>query len=179
MPNGNGRAMAMTRGTEIETKTSGGDLRLEFIDDLVRYAYARLGSIEEAEDVAIEVLHDVSQRAGGLAGLREPKIYLLGMARRKVALHFRNTQKQRGSHTISLGDISEIATSGVETDESVAVGEVLAKLPDLYQEVLVLKYVHGLSADEIAQVIRKSNRAARGLIQRAREAFAKEGAHLV
>ena len=178
MPIKNGQAMAMARGTEVETRARDEDLRLELLDDLVRYAYARLGSVEEAEDVAIEVIQDAAKRTGGLSALRDPKIYLLGMARRKVALHFRQMQKQRGAHTISLGDISQLAGGHEETDQSVAVGEVLTKLPVIYQEVLVLKYVHGLSAEEIAAVIHKSNRAARGLIQRARDAFAKQGAHL-
>jgi len=155
------------------------DPRLAYLDDLVRYAYARLGSIEEAEDVAIEVLQAAAQRRGGLTAIREPKIYLLGMARRKVAEHFRRNQRERGHATLALEDLSHLERSPMATEQGVAVREVLAKLPEMYQEVLLLKYVHGLSAEEIAQVIGKSRNATRSLVQRSRDAFAREGSHLV
>lgn len=179
MPYGEERTLAIAQGIDIGIESSSGDPRLEFLDDLVRYAYTRIGSLEEAEDVAIEVLQDASKIRGGLAGLKEPKPYLLGMARRKVADHFRRNRKERGPDTLALSDIADIVQPHLTTDSAVAVREVLAKLPELYQEVLLLKYVHGLTAEEIARVIGKTRIATRSLVQRARDAFAQLGAHLV
>ena len=170
--------MAIAQRLEFDIQAAGGDSHLAYLDDLVRYAYALLGSFEEAEDVAIEVVQDAAKRRGGLAGLKEPKLYLLGMARRKVANHFRRMRKERGPDTVALADISDFLPVPPVTEEGVAVREVLAKLPELYQEVLLLKYVHGLTAEEIAQVIGNTRMAARSLVQRARDAFAEAGKHL-
>jgi RNA polymerase sigma-70 factor (ECF subfamily) len=179
MPNGEEHRVVVTKDLSVGFEHIGGDPRLAYLDDLVRYAYARLGSIEEAEDVAIEVLQAAVNVRGGLGSVREPKLYLLGIARRKVAEHHRKTRKQRGPGTLALDDLSLVAAQPFAADTSVAVREVLSKLPELYREVLLLKYIHGLSADEIAQVIGKSRTSARSLVQRAREAFAREGGHLV
>lgn len=148
-----------------------GDPRFDFLDDLVRYAYARLGSLEDAEDVAIEALQAGTQVRGGLRSLREPKLYLLGIARRKVADHLR----RRGKRPLSLDSHQEMAASpSFDLEEQAAVREVLGKLPEAYQDALILKYVHGLSAEEIAAVLRKTHASTRSLIQRAREVFKRE-----
>ena len=178
MPYGSERFVAVAQGIEVELERTHESAPLEFLDDLVRYAYARLGSLEEAEDVAIEVLQDAVCRKGGVQGLRQPRLYLLGMARRKIANHLRKNRKERGPATLTLEDISNVVPSQRPIGETAAVREVLSKLPDVYQEVLLLKYVHGLTAEEIAQVIGKSRSAARSLVQRARDAFAELGAHL-
>lgn len=147
------------------------DPRIDFLDDLVRYAYARLGSVEDAEDVAIEAIQAATQVRGGLRSLKEPKLYLLGIARRKVADQLRRRRKR----PLSLELHPEVAALPVfDLDDQTAVRQVLGKLPEAYQDALILKYVHELSAEEIAAVLRKSNASTRSLIQRAREAFKRE-----
>jgi len=146
---------------------------LDYLNDLVRYAYARLGSFEEAEDVAIEVLQDAS-RLRRLDKVKNLQLYLLGMTRRKIADHAR----RRGPETVPLAQANDSHSIHENPEFSLAVRETLRQLPDMYQDVLLLKYVHGLSADEIAAVLGKSKIAARSLVQRSREAFAEIGAHL-
>ena len=179
MPDGEDRVLAITAEQRLELEVSRGDPRLDFLADLVRYAYSRLGSLEEAEDVAIEVLQAATQVRGGLQSLQDPRLYLLGIARRKVADQYRKSRRQRGPGTLSLDDQSSVAAPSASTDISIEVRAILAKLPEIYQEVLVLKYIHELSAEEIAIVLRKSKASARSLVQRARDAFAREGGHLV
>ncbi len=179
MPNGEEPSVVVAHDLSIKLAESESDPRLAYLDDLVRYAYARLGSVEEAEDVAIEVLQAAVQVRGGLSSMREPKLYLLGIARRKVAEHYRSTRRQRGPDTLALQDLAFVSARPPAPEHALAVREVLSKLPEIYREVLLLKYIHGLSAEEIAQVIGKSRMAARSLVQRARDAFAKEGGHLV
>ena len=170
--------MALSQQTRTEAERS--DARtLDVLDHVVRYAYARLGSLEEAEDVAVEVWQQASQRRGGMSELENPRVYLLGMARRKVVDHVRSRIRQRGKDTVLISDLPEMPHSPTDPTQAVAVREVLRQLPESYQEVLILKYLHGLSAEEIASVIGKSRVAARSLLQRARDAFATNGAHLV
>jgi len=177
MPIGTAGEVALAEGIELDESHPNTDYRLAYLDDLVRYAYALLGSLEEAEDVAIEVLQAAGQR-GDLNRLRDPKLYLLGMARRKVADHFRKTRRERGAGTIALADVGDVASAPSKADEGAAVREVLSQLPEQYAEALILKYIHGLSAEEVAQVLGKTHMGTRSLLQRAREAFTKLGRHL-
>lgn len=111
--------------------------------------------------------------------MREPKLYLLGIARRKIAEHHRTSRRQRGPGTLAIEAAHLLSTQPPDTEQAVAVRQVLSKLPELYREVLVLKYVLGLSVEEVARVIGKNGRATRSVVQRAREAFTKDGAHLI
>jgi len=57
-----------------------------YLDDFFRYAMARLRIREDAEDVAIEVVQSLPNPCAR----RELRIYMLGMARRKVADRLRS-----------------------------------------------------------------------------------------
>ena len=61
---------------------------MDFLDDVFRYSYARLGQREEAEDVAIEVV----QALPNPCKRRDLRVYMLGMARRKIADRFRRAR---------------------------------------------------------------------------------------
>lgn len=57
-----------------------------------------------------------------------------------------------------------------------AVNSILDKLPDDQSQALVLKYVNGLSTDEVGSVLKRSPEAANSLLQRARQSFRELGA---
>ena len=71
-------------------RTKEGEDPMNYLADIFRYASARLGQRQDAEDIAIE----------GCSGPSEPPaeektcgIYMLGMARRKVADRLRRSRK--------------------------------------------------------------------------------------
>ncbi len=132
-----------------------------FVDDVYRYALARTGSKEDAEDIAIEV----AQQAPKHLSIEEIKPYMIGMARRKVANHFRHAKRQ-----------IEPATQAAETplDDKLDVQRALDSVSETHRECLILKYVNGLSSIEIATELNSSPEAVDSLLQRARKAFAKE-----
>ncbi|MEI8281517.1 MAG: hypothetical protein WCG75_03835, partial [Armatimonadota bacterium] len=106
------------------------------VDDVYRYVLARTGSKEDAEDIAIEVV----QQSPKHLIIEELKLYMIGMARRKVANHFRHAKRsvepQTESKTFPL-------------DEMLDVQRALDTVSDLHRECLILKYVTGLSSVEI------------------------------
>ena len=55
----------------------------------------------------------------------------------------------------------------------------LSDLTEVHREVLVLKYVNGLSIEEIAKVIGKSAAATNSLLQRARQSLRERSQHLI
>ena len=66
---------------------------MRFVDDVYRYALARTGNKEDAEDITIEVVHQAPARLSG----DDLKPYMIGMARRKIADHFRHSARREES----------------------------------------------------------------------------------
>ena len=131
------------------------------VDDVYRYALARTGSKEDAEDIAIEVV----QQSPKHLTAEELRPYMIGMTRRKVADHFRHVKRSLGPQTES---------KAFPIDEILDVQSALNTMSDNHRECLILKYVTGLSSIEIATQLNLSPEAVDSLLQRARKAFAKE-----
>jgi len=156
-----------------------GEDPIQYLDEVVRYAYARLGSREDAEDVAMEVIHAAFRFGRDLSRKQNPTLYLIGITRRKVADHLRNRTKQRGAKTVSIDDPS-VLTTPTEPDTGLSeLMQALDALPELQRDVLILKYLIGFSTNEIAVLIRKTPKAANSLLQRGRESLAKYAPHLI
>ncbi len=162
----------------IKESTSAKD-PLVFLDDVVRYAFARLGSKEEAEDVAMEVFHAAFQIRSELFDKQDPGIYLIGMARRKVGKYLRDRNRQRGSRTLSLNDPGFGEIPSPFSDGISDIITALDSIVDIQREVLVLKYVMGFSVVEIGRLIHKSPQATNSLLQRGRESLRIAAPHLI
>lgn len=142
---------------------------LEYLDDVLRYAFARLGSREEAEDVAMEVFHAAFRFRSQLPKRKDPRLYLIGITRRKIADHLRRQVRERGRGTASIEDPA-FKDSGYETSQEIIEAfEALKTLPELQRDALILKYFHGFSTKEIGQILKKSPEAINSLLQRGRD----------
>ncbi len=143
---------------------------------LFQYARRRVGSDADAEDIAAETLA-VAVVEGrvppeSLTGDDSTRAFLFGVARRKVA----QTLRERTRHPeepldealISQKQSPESALLQIEHTRQVRA--MLTSLPDEWHEVLLLKYVEGLSLTEIAVVLERSEAAVSSLLQRARAA---------
>lgn len=71
---------------------------LKYLDDVLRYAFARLGSREEAEDVAMEVFQAAFRFRSQLPKRKDPRLYLIGITRRKIADHLRRQVREVLAH---------------------------------------------------------------------------------
>jgi RNA polymerase sigma-70 factor (ECF subfamily) len=150
---------------EITTKTQALDDPLILLNDIYRYALGRLGSKEDAEDATMEAFIAVHSAPHRWRKAREPKLYLFGIASRKVADILRRRRR-----------LPEETPNSVEPDlnQRQAIEQVLGRLPDSQREVLILKYLYEFSTGDIAQIVRKSPLAVNSLLQRAREGFRYE-----
>ena len=145
------------------------ELRLRYLDDVLGYAQRRLGTRDEAEDVAVEVFC-----AAFLAHKKCPtaspdgsdlvKAWLLGIARHKVLDVLRKRNRRR---EVSLERVAE-QVSHDESDRSTL--DALETLRPEWREVLLLKYVEELSLREIGKVMGRSEKSVSSLLQRARAA---------
>lgn len=135
------------------------------LDDVYRYCFARLGSREDAEDATMEVFLAANARPDRLLDASDPRLYLIGIARRKVVDVLRRRRRDRRPTYLERIE----PTDGAERRE--VVHQALAALPEIQREVLILKYVQELGVLEIARVVRKSPQAVNSLLQRGRAAF--------
>jgi RNA polymerase sigma factor (sigma-70 family) len=136
-----------------------------YLDDVFRYARSRLASREDAEDIACEV----AQSLPSPCRRRDLRVYMIGMARRKIADRLR---KARG--TVQIQEPDQVVRFDDVSDSAALVEQVLSKLTEDQREALTLKYVVGLTSEEVGQTVGKSSEAIDSLLQRGRASFARE-----
>jgi RNA polymerase sigma-70 factor (ECF subfamily) len=127
------------------------------------------------QETWLEALNGIDQCNAAQGSFRN---WLFGIARKRVALHYRR-RALAGSQTsfsgrieesAELGDISVLPKDMLEQVERVSVVRAaILLLPDDRREVLIWKYVQGLSVDAIAIRMDRTAKAVESLLSRARE----------
>ncbi|MGV3617771.1 MAG: RNA polymerase sigma factor [Fimbriimonas sp.] len=160
----------MTDTIEADLTTDGPVL--DFTEARVRYAGVifafvsrRIRPLEDAEDVSAQVFVDAYRYWDRRKG--DPKLWLLGIARRKVADHRRRQRPWWTFHDADapIGDAMADLVAGAERREVVA---AMRKLPDPEREALLLQVLEDLTIAEVAAVLGRSPKATNSLLQRAR-----------
>lgn len=143
------------------------ELFLRYHDRLYRYAYLRVGKPEEARDVLQDVFLAVWR---GLPGFRREHeasfpAWLFGIAAHVVGTHHR---KARRRAEVQLGSVPdrEIEFEGHTVNRRMLV-QALGRLPEMQREVVVLRFMVGLTGREVAGAIGKSQGAVEALQLRA------------
>jgi RNA polymerase sigma-70 factor (ECF subfamily) len=147
------------------------------------YALRCLGQAQDAEDVAVETYAAALQGSAKFRGDVEPRLWLLGIARRKVADVLRRRSRQGQVSHSGDEELWEVPTDASnEPEVAVLRAEALSELrrlvwdlPALQREALLLQVVEGLSIAEIAQVLGRSPSATNSLLGRARETIRQRG----
>lgn len=145
-----------------------------YLTGLYRFAAVRLGPGPDAEDVAAETLAAAVEgwskrpRRAPTSPDDDPlRAWLYGIARRKVVDALR--QRERLTKPVP----ATVDPSDRETALSLAA--VLAEIPDDQREALLLKYVDGLTLEEIATVLERTPAAVGSLLHRARASARERG----
>jgi RNA polymerase sigma-70 factor (ECF subfamily) len=172
-------------------------LQRRYLASVLNYVTARTGpgGYAEAEDIAAEVFaaafaslarcpplqaegipSDTTQDRDGDDPVRA---WLFGIARRKVADSYRR-RTRRPQTALSPGHPAP-AGQGPEprflADEAArTLQTVLAKLPEMQREALLLRYIDELSLPEIGRILGKSPNAVAQLLHRARLTARTRGA---
>jgi len=144
-----------------------------------RFAVTRLGDIQAAEDVVVETM------VGAVRDIRRfnPRrsslsAWVYGIARRRVLLEIRRRKRRKSAPAeaqVSADEIGEVSDgrdlaegSARRLDAQRTVAELRDALSELEFEVLVLSCVEELSAREVGQAIRRSERAVHSILHRAK-----------
>ncbi|MCH7905306.1 MAG: RNA polymerase sigma factor [Armatimonadetes bacterium] len=124
----------------------------------------RVRPVEEAEDVTAEVFANAFRHWKRRKG--EPRLWLLGIARRKIADSYRRRKDWsiRGSEEPSADLFAEFVANFVSQQAMRA----LFSLPDEERDALSMQVLEEMSIAEIAEVIGRTYPATNSLLQRAR-----------
>ena len=161
----------------LAVRASGGDVTAfgllydRHVDAIYRYVYYRVRNDAEAEDLT----SDVFMRALKAIPRYEPRQAFLAWLYR-IARNAIIDRARRGNRQVPFEDalehptpdqIVEPDTQLLATSDSETLRNALKKLTPLQQEVIVLRYLHGYSTDEIAKIVGKREGTVRGIQFRA------------
>ena len=155
-------AIKRSKAKEQETFQSARERHLSLV---FAFVSRRIKPREEAEDVTAEVF--VAAYRCWRMRRGETRLWLLGIARRKVADAYRRQKRTfdlRRDEEPSADALREFEQS-YESRRALA---VLFSLPDAERDALALQALEGLSIEEIAEVLGRSHSATNSLLQRAR-----------
>jgi RNA polymerase sigma factor (sigma-70 family) len=161
-------------------------LHERYLEDIFRYVVRRVPGIEEAEDITAEVFAAAAAGLSGFRGQCPLHLWLLGIARRKIAAALRRRAARRETLASELAPDAEAlweAMAASEDPEAAVMraeakrvlGGLVAQLSGDQREALMLQFVEQLSVAEIAIVMGRSPASVKSLLQRARETLYRRG----
>lgn len=149
----------------------------EYHQLIYRYVYRQVGDVETARDLAAEVFHRllrIAQSGGGPD--RHPKAWLYRTAHNIVVDHYRRQQHRRH---LPLDDELMIANDDPagSAERHLSGAQVRAALQHLtpdQRQVITLKFLEGLSNQEVAVVLDKPVGAVKSLQHRGLAALQRQ-----
>jgi RNA polymerase sigma-70 factor (ECF subfamily) len=144
-----------------------------FIDlhvPIYRYIYYKTGQNKElAEDLTEDVFVKVwTNRASYKPEVSSIKSWVYAIARYHVIDYYRKNKKNY--ETSKNEDIYFDKNDNLNQDEGILIDEVkegLSRLDKKERDVIILRYINGLSIEEISQLIHKKSSATKVMIHRA------------
>lgn len=133
--------------------------------DLERYARRHCASddVDEAIQDALWILY---RKVGGLRSAAALTGWLVQVVRRACLRLARRRPRHAALEDLAPGEDRDRVATDAELRAILA--QVIARLPDRYREVIVLKDVQGLSAEELAATLGIGVDAAKSRLHRAR-----------
>lgn len=156
-----------------------GVLYERYVRKIYNYIYYRTGNINEAEDLTAKVFHRAFRHIESYNQRGVPfSAWLYRIAHNLVANWYRDRSRKK---EVTLDDQLpssfhfDFPESSLEkSEESEKMIKAIRRLPPERQQLIILKFVEGLSNSEIGLIMRKSEGAIKSLYHRTLESLRKE-----
>lgn len=142
-----------------------------YVDRIYRYVALKLRSREDAEDIAAEVFKRLWQYVcDGGREIDNLNALIYQIARNLVADHYRDRSRAElvghDDGTLEAVDVRQLELMHT-VEQQAELTAAIQRLPPDYRDVILLRYVEGLSTQDIAQIMDRSKGAVRVLLHRA------------
>jgi RNA polymerase sigma-70 factor (ECF subfamily) len=144
-----------------------------YVDRIYRYAYRRVGTHHEAEDVTAQTFQQALQALPSYQWRGLP----FGAWLFRIAGNIINRRGRTGGREVAVEDVTVFSTwedtdddpaeRVTRSEEAIALVRLIRRLPPDQQRVLVLKFSHGLKNREIGDLMGRSEGAIKQLVHRA------------
>ncbi len=132
------------------------------------------GSADVAEELTQQTFVEAFRRRGGYDGRGDVVAWLCGIARHKLADHYRRLEREERRHRrLVLRNVAVAEAGWAAADSRPAIEAALRALPAQQRAVLLFRYLDRQSVPDIARVIGRSVEATESLLARARRSFAR------
>jgi RNA polymerase sigma-70 factor (ECF subfamily) len=145
------------------------------IERIYRYIYFRVTDEQTAEDLTSQVFFKAWENLERCKSTGAPFIAWLYTIARNAVIDYYRTRK----NTVALEEASSLASEEPAPDEEIelqfeteSLRQALQELTEDQQQVIILKFIAGMSTDEIAEHLGKRAGAVRALQMRALQALA-------
>ena len=146
-----------------------GDLYELYLDELYRYVFFRLNHKEDAEDLTEQVFLRAWAGLPGYRGEVPFKSWIYRIARNAVVDHYRARKPDLPleERTIPADNGDHPYEMALGREEAASLAEAISRLSALHQDVLILRFINGLSTEETARTMERDVGAVRVLQHRA------------
>lgn len=145
------------------------ELYRRYLKNVYTYFYSRVGDVHLAQDLTTQTFLAAKESIANYQGRGVFAAWLMGIARRKAADHFR-----RHRETLPLTFVEQLSSPEPPMEEEIdrqlkleQIAQSLRFLTKERAEAVTLRIFGGLSTAEVAQVMGKSEAAVKMLIHRA------------
>ncbi len=148
-----------------------GILYQRYVSKIYTYIYYRTGNQHDAEDLTAKVFHQALNHIGRYKDKGHPfSAWLYRIAHNLVANWHRDQKKRQ---TVALeetnlfsGEKTNPYHNTVKNEETAILLEAIQQLPPVRQQLLILKFIDGLSNAEIGEILNRSEGAVKSLYHR-------------
>ncbi|MBF8280830.1 MAG: RNA polymerase ECF-type sigma factor, RNA polymerase sigma-70 factor, ECF subfamily [Candidatus Magasanikbacteria bacterium] len=148
-----------------------GEFYDRYVSRIYRFIYFKVSSAPEAEDLTSEVFLKTWQYLQDHTDVRN-LVALTYRVARNVVIDFYRQRKDNASfeeviETEDVSDLGALVKNLEQKQDSQKVLAAVRRLKSEYRDIILFRYVDGLSMDEISAILEKSKVGSRVLLHRA------------
>lgn len=136
-----------------------GILYRQYVERVFRYAYSRVGSVPEAEDLTAQTFLSALENLPRFRNSGSFAAWLFAIARSKVMDYFRHKRFAQTTENWADSDDRDPLSEVIRSERVTTLSKLIADLPEDERELLRLRFLCEMTYSEIAQVLRRSESA--------------------
>ena len=169
-------AARLRKARALDRNTLGG-IYDDYHRPLYSYIYRRVGEVETARDLTADVFRRFLQATANGNGPKENLRAWLYRVAHNIVIDFYRRQQHQPSQPLKeelIGDDEDPGQAAEQLLQAEQVRAAMGQLTPEQQQVIALKFLEGLSNEEVADITEKSIGAVKGLQHRALAALRRQ-----